>query len=846
MPVELSLCNIDYQIRDDRPTVYLFTRDSKGKQIIIPDDTFEPYFYVESRALLDPRIRKIIGVLGKELSPRVRRIDFGYSGLTRLGVSELARVTCRVPGDVGEVRRKLHSLSPPIETFEADILFVLRYLIDRGIKCGVLYDPISRKILGPAEPESNYRVLFIDIEVLAKNQRELQKYRGPVIIVGFYDSYTRQYFVHYTGHYPLRGLSSHFKYHPNETSLLQSIIDYLSNEDTRPDFILSFTTFDMIYLLRRMIFKGLDYRAISPIRHVKIDSRRHQILIGGMEYLDIGEIYRTLYRRHAKYFSLEDICRVALGHRYRKLPLKYGDVYNTWLRDRRDVVVYNLRDVYLIKKLAYHTGLLESLDVIRRKIGVRMSDALTPSRIADVAHLRLLHGKVALPTRPIEKPEHLDQLKYRGAEVFECKVGIYDNVLGVDWEAIYTNVMKAFNIGYNTLDPYGKLKIDEKHRFKSPDEEESWTVQIIKDIEPLLQENKRLIKEAQKAGNERLVNLLKAKRLGLKAILHGQYGYFGFKGDPKKGYPASRLLCITIAEAIAMVPRIIQEEGVKKAANELGYDLIYGDTDSIYVKLPSDSSPETVRDQFQEKLSEFIRKRWNIDPSYFKLDIDVLFKRVVFLSKKRYAGVDSNNMIVNKGLEIVRRDQSILTSRTQEGLIRHIFKGSSREAIKRFVAEQVNMIYSVPLMEIAVPANLRHRVEEYKTSSQHLKAFVFSRDYLNIPLAEGERFYYVLVKPINARCKIRIGDKTRTFIPDAVAFTHPDQIAGELSMRVESTLLDFFNTQMNSKIQLEIDYERMVDKTIKGKVLPFLELLHISWEEIMDEACKIRSLNRLS
>jgi len=59
-------------------------------------------------------------------------------------------------------------------------------------------------------------------------------------------------------------------------------------------------------------------------------------------------------------------------------------------------------------------------------------------------------------------------------------------------------------------------------------------------------------------------------------------------------------------------------------------------------------------------------------------------------------------------------------------------------------------------------------------------------------------------------------------------------------MKVESTLLDFFNTQMNSKVKLEIDYERMIDKTIKGKVLPFLELLHISWEEIMNEAYKLR------
>ena len=33
----------------------------------------------------------------------------------------------------------------------------------------------------------------------------------------------------------------------------------------------------------------------------------------------------------------------------------------------------------------------------------------------------------------------------------------------------------------------------------------------------------------------------------------------------------------------------------------------------------------------------------------------------------------------------------------------------------------------------------------------------------------------------------------------------------------------------------------MIEKTIKGKVMPFLELLHISWDEILAEAKRLRS-----
>ena len=1147
---ELSLCNIDYTVENGSPIIHLFCRDKEGRQHIVKDSSFRPYFYIRADALYKrPELSNIIGIPPDSLAPYILNVEFGYRGLTRQGVAELAKITCDVPNTVGKLRRTLEKLKPKVETYEADILFVLRYLIDRDIKCGVLYDTENDRVVGPCNNiESNYRCLFVDIEVLANNPRQLRDGTAKCVVIGMYDSFTKQYNIWYTSKQKVKGLSEYFKWFPTELSLLSSFLKIFTNPNTRPDIIFTFTTFDIQFLVKRMLKLGLDYKMLSPIRHVRLESSKQGVFIGGVECRDLGLVYRTFYRKKAKYQTLNEICMNEIGPKYKKRELPYSSVAECWSHSVKDVLLYNLRDVYLIKKLESVTQLLETIDTIRRLVGVRLSDTLYPSRITDVLYLRLLHGRVVLPSRPVELPEHKDELSYTGAEVFECKKGVYENVLGLDWSSMYPSTIRAFNIGYNTWDPYyGELAIDDRHRFMSYDEDTSWTVQILDIVQPLLVENKRLIKEAESKGDKQLVSRLEAMRLGLKAIVHACYGYYAFKGDPDKGQPASRLLNIPIAESITMVPRILQKEGVIQAARKLGYEVIYGDsvpydtpvvvkyengqvdiitieelymlykrgrqlkaldkdgftevlnvyrrranktlytvycyggmveatedhsiiinsciakpkeikigkdratlvgltlpdnitidnevawllglfvargsssawrgkwqlhidskdkellekasrifetkllastsigkvkggifrlyvnparvygplfralcynnrglkrvpliilngsvdnkrsficgylsprlntsdiiiasdskilvagvkalldslgivctirahwkhniaemrvlktnnhsltkereivkcvrarnftgyvydittssgtfaagignvllhnTDSFYIRLHENDDPNTVRDKFQREIESFIINKWGVNPEHFKLDVDVHFKRAIFLTKKRYCGLTVTGRIVNKGLDLVRRNESYLTAETQAGLIEAILNNKPIEEIRAFLASQILKIYTYPLEKIAIPASLRKPPEQYDVASIHLKAFVFSRDYLGIPLEPGERFYYVLIKPIGIKCSLKLKGEDKEFYPTAIAFNNPSQIKGKLTMKTTGTLLRFFNTTGVAKVKVRIDREAMINRTIKKKVMPFLKLLNISWDEILEE-----------
>ena len=89
--LKLQLTNI----YNDRRKIYLFTRDNKGKQKVIEDNSFYPYFY--------------------EPSPDGRFLS--YNNIP------LKKVLCHEPGEVAKIRSK-HS-------FESDIIFTRRYILDK-------------------------------------------------------------------------------------------------------------------------------------------------------------------------------------------------------------------------------------------------------------------------------------------------------------------------------------------------------------------------------------------------------------------------------------------------------------------------------------------------------------------------------------------------------------------------------------------------------------------------------------------------------------------------------------------------------------------------------------------
>jgi len=833
--MRLAVTAVDQRIEHGSSVIYIFCRDRSSRRYIIRDDSFEPYFYMRREDYEHVKWRP------EELE-KIKRIEHqGPNGeVFRLldASAPGVKIITKLPKYVRELKVALYNRRSKryprgIESYEADIKFPYRYVIDKGITDGVeVDDKYLEWCLKHPELTKGYivwsdkycractldyepplRKLFVDIECYGKVPKD--KAKVPVIIIGCYDSFEGEYHVFYWRKDKSSYSSRNIHYYENERDMFSAFLVYLRDID--PDLIISFTKFDMAYLIKRMRKLKLDVRMLSSIGTVSTWSAE-KISLGGCHYLDLNEIYSIVVGGR-KFQTLDAISRKELGYGKRRL---YTDIDKVWDSSYLDVIYYNLRDVLLIKNLDKELDLIEYVDTVRRLSGLDFNDAMYPSRVADISYLRLLHGKIALRTRPIEKVRR----SYSGATVFEAKRGIYNSVCLMDFSSMYVNIIKSFNIGWNTFDEVaGEIEVTPEWKYLRPEVEKSWTVEILDKLAPLLEENKRQIEKAKKERDFDMVERLKRRRLALKSIVHGSYGFYGFSGNVEKKFPAARLYSYKIAESITTIGRTLLLK-IKEIIESFGYTVIFGDTDSIaFVLKTKDYKEESarIRDMIHRELHKFISEKWSIDPSSFRLDIEDYFKRIIIFTKKRYAGLTVDGRKIYKGIELVRRDQSELTEIVQRNVLDMVFNDSAIEDIKKYVIREIEMMSKYPLEKIAITGILRQPRDSYDKAIVTLKAFEFARQVLGLDIEEGERFFYVYIKPyrykrIVLNLTVEKGSKRHI----------KKEIFSDVAGFLQASDLE------RAEYPIEIDRDRMLVRTIKNKVEDILEMIGTSWKEVFN------------
>src|SRR5882672_12141588 len=151
-----------------RPVVQLYGRLEDGATFLVRDDRQRPHFFIRAD---DAERASALGA--SRLQPTAKRTFAGAS---------VDRVETAAPPDVPPLRDRLHKAG--IDTFEADVRFATRYLIERGIKGGCEIEGDSQPgayltkifdnpILRPAQVSVEPSVLSFDIETDPKGEKLL-------------------------------------------------------------------------------------------------------------------------------------------------------------------------------------------------------------------------------------------------------------------------------------------------------------------------------------------------------------------------------------------------------------------------------------------------------------------------------------------------------------------------------------------------------------------------------------------------------------------------------------------------------------------------------------------------
>jgi len=366
--------------------------------------------------------------------------------------------------------------------------------------------------------------------------------------------------------------------------------------------------------------------------------------------------------------------------------------------------------------------------------------------------------------------------KYKGAIVVEPVPGVHFNVAVMDFASLYPSIIKVYNLGYQSiLCPHDECKEN-----KVP-ETPHWICTKKRALESLLVGALRDLRVKwykPKSKDETLPNDLRSWynviQSALKVILNASYGVFGAE--------TFDLYCPPVAEATAAIGRHLITKTINKA-RELGIDVIYGDTDSIFLRGPS-------QDQIK------ILEEWSEKELGMELDVDKFYRYSVFSSrKKNYLGIFSDGSVDVKGMTGKKRHIPVFIKKAFDQLEERLGQVKSpaefeeaKKEIRKIIRDRYLRLkqrrWGDRPEELAFHVVLGKNPEAYtKTVPQHVRAAFVLKD-MGYDLKAGDLISFVKVVKEPRVKPVQLASNSEVDVDKYVGYLHStfDQVLDALGL----------------------------------------------------------------
>ena len=686
--VEGWLLDADYITENGRAVIRLWCKDDKGI-FVAYDRSFQPYFYalkeegVTAEDIMSIKIQKRKEVISPAGVEETVAKNLGKE-------VEVFKIYAKHPQHVPKLREAVGEL---LEVREADIPFAYRYLIDKDLACldGIVIEGVERNDIlrsyeikaverRPKEDYPELTTLAFDCEMLsAVGMPDPEK--DPIIVISV--------------------KSGDFEdiINGNEREVIRKFVKYIKEID--PDIIVGYNqdNFDWPYIKKRAEKLGVKLDIGRDRSNLAIRGGRPKI--AGRLNVDLYDI--AMRSIDVKIKKLENVAEY-LGTKVELADIEAKDIYKHWTRgDKEAVLKYARQDVLNTYFIAEE--LLPMHYELSRMIRIPLDDVTRSGRGKQVEWLLMSEayrlGELAPNPREIGE-------SYEGAFVLEPARGLHENVICLDFASMYPSIMISFNISPDTL-VIGKCEDcnvapEVGHKFRK--EPDGFFKRILRMLIEKRREIKKIMKKLDRESNE--YKLLDIKQATLKVLTNSFYGYTGWN--------LARWYCRECAEATTAWGRHFIKKSAR-IAKELGLEVLYGDTDSIFVKKSGLNLEELKREV--KKLIGKLREEMPI-----QIEIDEYYNAIFFVEKKRYAGLTADGRIIVKGLEVRRGDWCELAKRVQRNVIEIILKDRNPEKAVNYVRKVIEEIKGgkVPIEDYIIYKGLTRKPSKYESVQAHVKA----------------------------------------------------------------------------------------------------------------------------
>jgi len=735
MEKTLEFIPIDYDYFDfeGRNYVRMIGRDEKGRKVCVVD-SYEANFYLILRDGCDAdAVLKKIETLEVERSGRISKVlktkvlEKNFLGEKK----KAARVWISNHKDAHEMMSMIGDMEEVDFRREWDIPLVTKYIKEKKVEPLVWYkveteksevekmiegldveDCFFAKSIKQLGEDKKFapKVLAYDIETTGREIGE-----GEILMVSVFGEDVKKVISWKN----VSGVEDYVEIVKDEAEMLERFCEVVREADA--DVLAGYFSdgFDLPYLKARADFHkvtldlGVNERNPTFARG-RIPSGK----IVGLVHVDLYRFVDAVFSQYlqSETLSLNEVASELVGSK--KEDFDFSKLGNMKDEDWKSFFSYNLQDSVVTHELALKVwpDVVEFCKIIKEPVF-----DVTRDRMATHVENHILHNldrfNEVAQRRPgyNETNERKMNRKFEGANVFEPTPGFYQDLVMFDFTSMHASLIVSFNISGQSL----RFKNEGDYHVAPVFELDRKAVQVYFDKKPgffstllaeVVEKRKKFKKEYAADKNA----MKKARSNAYKLLANATFGYQGFFG--------ARYYSREAAAATLAFVRKFNEDTMEKIKKE-GYEIIYGDTDSIAFLTNKKKKWEILN----------FLKRINDDlPGIMELDLEDFFDRGLFVAKrgvktgakKKYALLSESGKIKIRGFETVRRDWCRLSRSLQDQVLRKILKEGNEKGALKLVKDVVGKLKSrdIDLEDLMIKTKLKRPLGEYVSEGPHVVA----------------------------------------------------------------------------------------------------------------------------
>lgn len=713
--VRFYLLDVDSR-GDEKLTVRLWGVDSGNRRILVLDEGFKQHFYAIPKPGEAGRILKLVEGLDVEASIVERRF-FGKP-------VEAVRVESGSPKTLDEALSRVSGCRWVDMVLEDDLRASTQWMLERGVKpcCWVEAEcepvnlegfKVDRVYLATGSVKPTGRLDVPEARILAFHFYPLTRLAEPnpesdpvaVLTVASPDIGVEQ-----------------FKLDEGESEVLRGFVEVIEKLD--PDVIVGFESnrFGWSYLERRAEACGVKLTVGRDGSKPHTSVYGHVSIVGRVN-LDLYDLAEDIYE--VKSNTLEELAGY-LGVRLPGSPIPVFKIAEYWSGEGKPEVLGWSR-ILAEAMLACADEALPLAFQLSSLVGLPPDHVLTAAvgfRVESHLMFEAVERGELIPKR-----SEVGYTRYAGGMVLKPRPGLHEDILVLDFKSLYPSLMIKYNVSPDTYVQPGEPP-PASGFYEAPEV----AYRFRREPKGLYAEALRRLLEAREEVRERLkkvkpgtaeYRILDARQKAVKIVANATYGYAGWTG--------ARWYLRPVAEAAAAWGRAMLKSLIDYAS-KIGLKVIYGDTDSVFVKY------DRVK---VDKLVKFFEESYGLE-----VKPEVRYRRILFTeAKKRYVGLTEDGRIDFVGFEAVRGDWSLLAKRVQEEVGEAVLKEGSTVkalAILRSYVEKTRR-RSLPVEYFVVWKTLSKPIDEYKVRAPHVEA-ARKLSAKGVKLRPGYRVGYVITE----------------------------------------------------------------------------------------------------